>query len=148
MSKAGTYTHVIDNVTILWLFVSLILVAWDTGYIFMRPYSMPGGYAHSPIWAPYALYGTVDYIYGWPAWNDGVGFTAAQGALNIVESSMYGYYLFELFRCGKGTEWFKVYDASWWGRRTAVEGDAMALAVVTCFSGAVMTVSKTVLYCE
>lgn len=109
---------------------------------------MPGGYAHSPVWAPYALYGTVDYIYGWPAWNDGVGFTAAQGALNIVESSMYGYYLFELLRCGQGTGWFKVWDASWWTRKTAVQGDRMALAVLICLSGAVMTVSKTVLYCE
>jgi hypothetical protein len=42
---------------------------------------MPGGKFHSPIWTPYALYGTVDYMYGWPAWNAGIGFTAAQGSL-------------------------------------------------------------------
>lgn len=142
------YAHVIDNVTVLWLFVSLVLVAWDTGYIFMRPYSMPGGYAHSPIWAPYALYGTVDYIYGWPAWNDGVGFTAAQGFLNIIESSMYGYYLFQLTRCGHGTEWYKVWSGPWWSRETVVRGEGMPLAIIICFAGAVMTVSKTVLYCK
>jgi hypothetical protein len=148
VAKTATYTHAIDPVTILWLFVSLILVTWDMGYVFMRPYSMPGGYAHSPLWAPYALYGTVDYIYGWPAWNDGVGFTAAQSALNLVESAMYMYYLNELRRYGAGTEWAKVWDGAWWSRKTEVQGERMALAVVVCFSGAVMTVSKTVLYCE
>lgn len=87
-SQSDAYAHVIDPLTILWLFVSLVLVFWDTCYIFLRPWSMPGGRVHSPIWTPYALYGTVDYIYGWPAWNDGVGFTAAQGFLNIIESAM------------------------------------------------------------
>lgn len=112
----------------------------------MRPHSMPNGYAHSPIWSPYALYGTVDYIYGWPAWNDGVGFTAAQGFMNIIESAMYLYYLYQLMRCGQDTQWYKVWDAKWWTRKTVVKGDGMAEAVLICFSAAVMTVSKTVLY--
>jgi hypothetical protein len=142
------YTHKVDPYTVLWLFVSLILVFWDTCYIFLRPLSMPGGKYHSPIWTPYALYGTVDYIYGWPAWNDGVGFTAAQGALNVVESSMYAYYLYTLLRRGKGSGWFQVWDAKYYGRKIVVQGDDLALAVVTVFSAAVMTVSKTVLYCK
>lgn len=146
VSNHQTYAHVIDHVTILWLFVSLVLVAWDTGYIFMRPHSMPNGYAHSPLWSPYALYGTVDYIYGWPAWNDGVGFTAAQGAMNIIESAMYVFYLYKLLCCGEDTQWYKVWDAQWWTRRIVVKGEGMAQAVIICFSAAVMTASKTVLY--
>ncbi|KPI44251.1 uncharacterized protein AB675_8717 [Cyphellophora attinorum] len=142
----STYAHVVDPLTILWLFVSLILVAWDTGYVFLRPWSMPGGHLHSPIWTPYALYGTVDYIYGWPAIENGVGFTAAQGALNFVESSMYGYYLFKLLQCGSGTEWYKVWDVAYWRRETVVEGEGMAKALVICFASAIMTLSKTVLY--
>jgi hypothetical protein len=109
---------------------------------------MPGGKFHSPIWTPYALYGTVDYIYGWPAWNDGVGFTAAQAALNIVESFMYAYYLYALLRRGEGSGWYQVWDAKYYGRKIVVQGDDMAFAVVTVFSAAVMTVSKTVLYCK
>lgn len=138
----------IDQVTILWLFVSLILVFWDTCYIFLRPWSMPGGSVHSPIWTPYALYGTIDYIYGWPAWNDGVGFTAAQGALNIAESAMYLYYLNKLRQNGEATEWYKVWDPIFWQTQTVVRGEGMAKAVLICVSSAVMTVSKTVLYCE
>ncbi|MCJ1254802.1 hypothetical protein MMC24_002618 [Lignoscripta atroalba] len=42
---------------------------------------MPGGWLHSPIWVPYALYGTVDYIYGFPAWEARNGFTAAHDDL-------------------------------------------------------------------
>jgi hypothetical protein len=141
------YAHVIDPFTILWLFVSLVLVQWDTGYIFLRPWSMPGGGVHSPIWTPYALYGTVDYIYGWPAFNNGVGFTAAQGALNVVESSMYFYYLYQLLRNGSGTGWYRVWDVNSWKSPTVVQGDGMARAVLVCFAAATMTVSKTVLYC-
>ena len=142
------YAHVIDPITVAWLFLSLILVQWDTFYIFLRPHSMPGGRVHSPIWQPYALYGTVDYIYGWPAWNDGVGFTAAQGALNIAESAMYAYYLLALRRAGEGTGWYRVWDASFWSGSTVVEGEGMATAVLVLFAAATMTLSKTVLYCE
>jgi len=145
-ATTNTYAHVIEPSVILWLFVSLILVAWDTGYIFMRPLSMPGGSAHSPVWSPYALYGTVDYIYGWPAWNDGVGFTAAQGFMNIIESSMYLYYLYKVFQHGEGTGWYSVWDTKRWSQKAVVEGDGMATAVLICLTGAVMTVSKTVLY--
>ena len=112
---------------------------------------MPGGYLHSPIWTPYALYGTIDYVYGWPAWNDRSGFTGAQGSLNAVETLLYGYYLWVVWtrarepRGGKGLGW--LVGASEEGRRRKVVGGA-GLAVVVAFAGAVMTVSKTVLYCE
>lgn len=102
---------------------------------------MPGGKFHSPVWTPYALYGTVDYMYGWPAWNSHNGFTAAQGTLNLLESVMYCWYLYVV-----GTQ---VVDWSYEGIRTLeVKGRGVNLAVLVGFSGAVMTVSKTLLYCE
>ncbi|GKT88746.1 hypothetical protein Ct61P_06596 [Colletotrichum tofieldiae] len=77
---------------------------------------MPGGHLHWPLYVPYALYGEVDHVYGWKAFNAGNGFTSAQGALNAVETVMY------------------------------LVGRAGALAIVVGFSAAVMTLSKTVLY--
>jgi hypothetical protein len=114
---------------------------------------MPGGRYHSPIWTPYALYGTIDYVYGWPAWNERAGFTAAQASLNAVETVMYGYYLVALWtkarapRKGgpkKDIGWF--IGVSQEGRRKVVDG--ASLAVISLFAAAVMTVSKTILYCE
>lgn len=72
------HTHTPPLPLLAWLVLSLPLVAWDTLYVLLRPHTMPGGKFHSPFWTPYALYGTVDYMYGWPAWNNHNGFTAAK----------------------------------------------------------------------
>jgi hypothetical protein len=109
---------------------------------------MPGGSLHRPIFSPYAFYGTVDYIYGWPAWNDGVGFTAAQGTLNILETAMYGWYLYVLATRGEGTGWWKFWEKDFWTEKIVVQGEGVATAVVVCFASACMTLSKTLLYCE
>ncbi len=111
---------------------------------------MPGGKLHSPIWTLYALYGTVDHVYGWPAWNERNGFTGAQASLNAAETVLYGYYLWVLWARAREPTGRK--DISWFlgmsqeGRRKIV--DDGALAMLLAFSGAVMTVSKTVLYCK
>ncbi|KAL9114979.1 MAG: hypothetical protein Q9227_001222 [Pyrenula ochraceoflavens] len=136
--------HTPDRITMIWLIASLPLVVWDFMYVFLRPHSMPGGALHSPVWTPYALYGTVDYTYGWPAWQGRVGFTAAQSSLNAAETAMYGFYLWVVWRNGrvgkgekKGVQWF-----AWDEKRV----DQAGLAVLVAFAGSVMTLSKTVLY--
>jgi hypothetical protein len=114
---------------------------------------MAGGQFHSPIWTPYGLYGTIDYVYGLPAWKERNGFTAAQASLNAVETVLYGYYLWVLWTRGreprggqgKGVAWFV--GANQEGRRKKVV-DGAGLAVVLAFASLVMTVSKTVLYCK
>ncbi|KAH8663485.1 hypothetical protein BGZ60DRAFT_68622 [Tricladium varicosporioides] len=151
MSANAKWAHTPSNLTILWLFISLPLVAWDTGYVMLRPHSMPGGSVHWPIWAPYELYGKVDYIYGWKAFNENNGFTAAQGALNIVESLMYLYYLYILFVDGKqvakrGRGALSPGVLGWMGEQRYVDGGKGALAALVGFSAALMTLSKTVLY--
>jgi hypothetical protein len=56
-SASHLYVHKVPPLLMIWLYVSLPLVVWDTSYIALRPHSMPGGKLHSPIWTPYALYG-------------------------------------------------------------------------------------------
>lgn len=138
-SPAG-WSHTPSTLTLLWLGVSLPLVAWDTGYVLLRPRSMPGGSLHWPLWAPYELYGRVDHMYGLKQWSAGNGFTAAQGTLNLVESALYAAYLWLWYSRAVGG------GAA--GGRRALVGRAGGLALVVGFSAAVMTLSKTVLYCE
>lgn len=57
--------------------ISTLIVAWDTGYILLRPRSMPGGDLHW-LWKPYEHYVNVDYIYGFPTWERHDGFARAQ----------------------------------------------------------------------
>ena len=147
-TATSSYVHIPTTITITWLIVSLALVFWDTGYVFLRPHSMPGGSLSNPIWTPYQKYAEVDYMYGFPAWNNHVGFTAAQASLNVAESVGYMYYLVMCWIYGGGFEGLQaVYQAG--GAR--VQGGPPAVvssAVLVCFSAAVMTISKTVLYCK
>lgn len=156
-SQNATWTHTPSNLTLLWLLISLPLVLWDTGYVFLRPHSMPGGSFHAPIWTPYALYGTIDHIYGWPAWEKHNGFTAAQASLNVVETVGYGVYLYLVWMYGrevraKGRGAPKAMEGK--GRigelaqARSVAGRMGAWAVLIGFGTALMTVSKTVLYCK
>lgn len=133
--RPGSWTHRPTPVALLWLLISLPLVFWDMGYVFLRPASMPGGSLHNPIWKPYALYGTVDFMYGDKAWNEHNGFTAAQSLLNLAESAGYVAYLWVVWRFGQGEK--RVVPGGWGG-----------IACLVGFAVSVMTVSKTVLYCE
>ena len=129
------WQHIPSPITLLWLLISLPLVIWDTGYVLLRPHSMPGGWAHAPIWKPYELYGKVDYMYGWKAYNEHNGFTAAQGSLNVMETVGYLGYLWVVWNYGEG-------------EKRAVGGGWGGVACLVGFALCVMTVSKTALYCE
>lgn len=94
---------------------------------------MPDGKFHSPLFTPYALYGTVDYMYGWPAYNANNGFTAAQGSLNFLETVGYLGYLWIVWQ--KGEKGKRILTGGWGG-----------MAVLVGFALSVMTVSKTILY--
>jgi hypothetical protein len=109
---------------------------------------MPGGKYHAPIWSPYALYGTIDHVYGFPAFEKGDGFPGAQGAMNAIETGLYGVYLWIAFSYGV-KEGGKMGRGSFGilGRRKIVGREA-GIAVLVGFAVAVMTLSKTVLYCE
>jgi len=104
-------------------------------------------------WKPYELYGKVDYIYGWKAFNENNGFTAAQTFLNVAEELMYVYYLYIMFAHGRqstaaGRGAPKPATVGFLGQQRYVDGRQGAIAVLVGYSAAVMTVSKTVLYCK
>lgn len=113
---------------------------------------MPGGFLHWPLWVPYDLYGKIDYIYGWPAFEAHNGFTSAQGTLNAIESAMYVYYLYVMYKYGRqagsdGRAQKSNAGPGFFAQRS-VEGRYGAIAAVVVYTAAVMTLSKTVLYCE
>ncbi|KAI1755500.1 hypothetical protein F4782DRAFT_407188 [Xylaria castorea] len=136
---AGSYTHAPSAFTLFWLAISLPLVVWDCGYVLLRPRTMLGGDLHWPLWAPYALYGEVDHVYGFKAFNANNGFTGAQGFLNALETALYLYYAFAYYQ-----------NAVSVGGKKVIVGRQAAIIVLVAFSAAVMTLSKTVLYwlCE
>jgi hypothetical protein len=132
------------------MLISLPLVIWDTMYMLGRPHTMPGGKWHWPLWVPYKLYGSVDYVYGWPHYNANEGFGPAQGFCNAIETAMYVAYVFIAFKygeqeavAGKGAPTSKLSL----GRRR-IAGRAAGVAVLIGFATAVMTFWKTILYCE
>lgn len=100
---------------------------------------------------PYELYGKVDYIYGWKAFNEHNGFTAAQAFMNIAESLFYIYYLYILYVYGKaspaaGRGAPKPSTIGFLGEQRYLSGKMAVVAVMVLYTGSVMTVSKTVLY--
>jgi hypothetical protein len=141
---------------LIWLAVSLPLVMWDMGYVLLRPYSMPGGSLHKPIWSPYELYGTVDYVYGLPAWEEKNGWTAAQTLFNLLETLAYLAYLALVYKYGEqdSTQGRGAPDKSSMGMFSTLSesrtltGRIAIYAVLLGYSTTFLTFSKTVLYCK
>lgn len=133
-----------------WLFISLPLVAWDTGYVLGRPHTMPGGWAHIPLWQPYDLYGRIDRVYGFKAWEAKNGFTGGQSFMNLVEMTLYMAYLSLWYLYATPDQRLRHVSSGTGNGRRVLRGRMAAAAVLICFSAAVMTLSKTVLYwmCE
>ncbi|KAL4927976.1 uncharacterized protein BDV17DRAFT_291996 [Aspergillus undulatus] len=145
------WAHTPTAFVTLWLLISVPLVTWDAGYCLLRPHSMPGGKWHS-IWPGYKWYGTVDYIYGWPAYNANNGFTSAQALMNLVETLGYIYYLWIIYTQGVPATGSKTSRGSQstlsrlLATDTVVAGRPGATALLAAFSSSVSTVSKTLLY--
>ena len=148
------WCHTASNLTILWLTVSLPLVLWDSLYILLRPHTMAGGFLQWPIWKPYEIYAAIDYVYGWPGWESNDGFGGAQGALNAVETVLYGLYLMIIYNhsvpaaTGTGLDVSSQGLSAWLSGGRKVRGKNGNRALLLGFTAAVMTLSKTVLYCK
>ncbi|SOV04563.1 related to Adiponectin receptor 1 [Ustilago sp. UG-2017a] len=108
-----------------WLFLSSFVVAWDVGYILLRPRSFLGGDLHW-IWSSYKLYMNIDYIYGLPSWDAKDGFPAAQSLMNVVECFLNLFYVYLVHL--KATP------------------KSIAVAPVWGLIAVTMTLSKTILY--
>lgn len=71
--------------------------------------------------------------------------------MNALEAAMYLYYLYVLVRSakkGQQAEVVSLWKRDFWTEPKLLGGEGMAGAVVVCFAAAVMTVSKTALYCK
>lgn len=151
--RAQAWSHTPSNLTLLWLAISLPLVMWDTGYILLRPHTLPGGALHKLLWAPYALYGEVDYVYSVAAYETGLGFTAAQGTMNLFETVAYLVYLYMIYAYGhsEARQGTGAPDRSWAGKLAesrTLYGRTAVVAVLLNYTTLVVTLSKTVLYCK
>ncbi|KAJ9478191.1 ADIPOR-like receptor IZH2 [Pseudozyma hubeiensis] len=125
---AATTTAVVHRPRTLvsaWLFLSSFVVAWDVGYILLRPRSMLGGDLHW-LWSPYALYMNIDYVYGLPSWDSKDGFPAAQSLMNVGESIINLFYIYLV--------------------HVKATPEALAVAPVYGLVTVIMTLSKTFLY--
>ncbi|KXJ94277.1 hypothetical protein Micbo1qcDRAFT_231803 [Microdochium bolleyi] len=148
------WVHKPSRMLLFWFAVSLPLVVWDTVYVLGRPLTMEGGAWHWPMYVPYKLYGEIDHVYGWKAFDAKLGFTGAQGFLNAIETAMYLVYVYFLYTSGvpAASVGATSYAASRGGDAdsTVLVGRSGATAVLIAFSAFVMTLSKTVLYwlCE
>ena len=114
---------------------------------------MTGGAIQWPIWKPYEIYASIDHVYGWPAFNEQEGFPGAQGALNAVEAVLYGLYISIVYNHGRRAAAGRGVQAgrgvgTWLAGGMRVEGKTGNRALIIGFSAALMTLSKTVLYCR
>ncbi|KAF2857909.1 hypothetical protein K470DRAFT_222426 [Piedraia hortae CBS 480.64] len=139
------WTHTLQTPILLWLCLSLPLVAWDTGYILFRPLSMPGGSLHF-LWKPYALYGKIDHLYGIKAWEAHNGWTTTQGCFNACETGAYLWYLFLMYSYGRAGDGKCVDGKKERDGTITVEGKVAAVAVLLGYSTSFMTFFKTVVY--
>ncbi|XP_014554270.1 hypothetical protein COCVIDRAFT_28664 [Bipolaris victoriae FI3] len=146
-----TWCHTASKVTLAWLSISWPLVLWDTLYILGRPHTMAGGALQWPLWKPYETYAAIDYVYGWPGWENHDGFGAAQGVLNAIELILYGIYALTVYNHGQpaaggtGVEVSKD-KGGFFAGGIKVRGKSGNRAVLIGFTAAVMTLSKTILY--
>ena len=119
----------------------------------LRPHTMAGGALQWPIWKPYEIYAAIDHVYGWPGWENKDGFGGAQGALNAVELVLYGLYAMIVYNHGVPTTRGTGVQLSqgvgkFFVSGVKVRGKTGNRALLVGFAAAVMTLSKTVLYCK
>lgn len=111
---------------------------------------MAGGFLQWPIWKPYEIYASIDYVYGWPALEEHDGFGGAQGVLNVIETTGYAVYLWWVLRKGTPAAEGRGVQIGglkgWLAGGRQVQGSLASKAVILGFTMAVMTLSKTVLY--
>ncbi|KAF7513951.1 hypothetical protein GJ744_006565 [Endocarpon pusillum] len=133
------WTHTTPLAIAVWLQILIPFTVWDSAYVFLRPYSLPGGLWHWPLFAPYAHYATIDRMYSRAGWESGDAFVAAHCVLNLAECALATGYLFMAKRYGARRE-----SGGGWGR-TVLSGRPARWAVVLGLVQGAMTAAKTVL---
>ncbi|MBA3661057.1 MAG: hypothetical protein H0W64_04995 [Gammaproteobacteria bacterium] len=79
---------------VVWLILSMMIILWDSGFLFSRPASLPGG-SLAWVWLPYAKYITIDPSYT-DLHND---FLVAQQIMSLLEIAIGIIALYYNYRC-------------------------------------------------
>ena len=125
-------------------------MVWDTIYIMGRPHTFTGGAIAWPLYVPYELYGRVDPVYSIEAYYSGLGWTGAQGLGNIFETLAYVAYAYIVIVYGRdeGRAEGILGSLGAIGRRRRVDGFWGAVASLVGYTTFMVTITKSVLYCE
>ena len=117
-----------------------------------RPASFKGGRL-AWIWPGYAWQETIDLTYSWKAYRARLPWAATQSLMNYVEAAGYIAYLGLLVLYakerpvkGRARRDVPVWEKLWNGY--TVGGEMGGIAVLLGFALAVMTLSKTIIYCK
>lgn len=115
-----------------------------------RPHTFAGGAIAWPLYVPYELYGRVDPVYSIEAYYSGLGWTGAQGLGNVFETLAYLAYAYIVIAYGRDEGRAEGFLGSLGalGRRRRVPGFWGAVASLVGYTTFMVTVAKSVLYCE
>lgn len=115
-----------------------------------RPHTFAGGAIAWPLYVPYELYGRVDPVYSIEAYYSGLGWTGAQGLGNVFETLAYVVYAYIVISHGRdeGRAEGILGSLGTVGRRRRVHGHWGAIASLVGYTTFMVTVAKSVLYCE
>ena len=115
-----------------------------------RPHTFAGGAIAWPLYVPYELYGRVDPVYSIQAYYNGLGWTGAQGLGNVFETFAYVAYAYIVVAYGRdeGRAEGILGSLGAVGRRRRVDGFWGAVASLLGYTTFMVTVAKSVLYCE
>lgn len=115
-----------------------------------RPHTFAGGALAWPLYVPYELYGRVDPVYSIEAYYSGLGWTGAQGLGNVFETLAYVAYAYIVIAYGRDEGRAEGFLGSLGaiGRKRKVYGFWGAVASLVGYTTFMVTVAKSVLYCE
>ena len=115
-----------------------------------RPHTFAGGAIAWPLYVPYELYGRVDPVYSIEAYYSGLGWTGAQGLGNVFETLAYVAYAYIVVAYGRdeGRAEGILGSLGAVGRKRRVDGFWGAVASLVGYTTFMVTVAKSVLYCE
>jgi len=115
-----------------------------------RPHTFAGGAIAWPLYVPYELYGAVDPVYSRESYEQGLGWTGAQGLGNVFETLAYVAYMYIVVVYGRdeGRAEGILGSLGAVGRKRTVHGQWGAIASLLGYTTFAVTVAKSVLYCE
>ena len=130
-----SFTHETSTALTIWLILLIPFTIWDSTYVFLRPYTLPGGKWHDTFFSPNTHYASVDLMYSRKNWESGDGFVAAHDVLHLTECTLAAIYLWIVFVYGRRTQ----------GISRAVTGNHASLALIVGLMEGAMTLEMTLM---